>query len=76
MLRRGLRTLDELEEVEKGEEEERKREAALAAGVAFMEAWEPPTFSGDADPDALLLPSAAWADPGSAGGTPQASQGS
>ena len=38
MLRRGLRTLDKLEEVEKGEEEERKREAALAAGVAFIEA--------------------------------------
>ena len=38
MLRRGLKTIDELEEVEKGEEEERKREAALVAGVAFIEA--------------------------------------
>ena len=59
MLRRGLKTIDELKEVEKGEEEEQKRKATLAAGVAFIEAWEPPTFSGDADLDAPLLPSTA-----------------
>ena len=38
MLRRGLKTINELEEVEKGEEEEQKRKATLATKVAFIKA--------------------------------------
>ena len=73
MLRYSLQTLDELEEVERGEEKEQKCEATLATEVAFIEAQEPFTFLGGANPNALLLPSTAWVDPGSASGTLQAS---
>ena len=38
MLRHGLKTINELKEVEKREEEEQKRKATLAAKVAFIKA--------------------------------------
>jgi hypothetical protein len=73
MLRRGLRTLDELEEEERKEKEEQERGAALAAEAAL---WAPFTFSGEVGPDVPLPSLEVLADPGSAGDTPQASQGS
>ena len=57
MLRHSLKTIDKLKEVEKGEEEEQKRKATLAAKVAFIEAQEPFTFFSDVNLNALLLPS-------------------
>jgi hypothetical protein len=71
MLRRGLRTMDELEAVEEREKQEGEERARREAATTVPDQPAPDPY----DFDALALDQAFWAEMGSAGGNSQASQG-
>jgi hypothetical protein len=50
MLRRGLKTLDELKQVEESE----RKEAELAADITFVNSLLPYPTSSEADPNQVL----------------------
>ena len=73
MIRRSVRSLDELDKVEENERREaeaREQELALAATIADLESAQA------IDESAVLLPLGFWDDPGFVPETQQASQGS